>query len=273
MKTSPAGRKLIESFEGLILEAYDDANDKIVPLGGRVFGTLTIGYGHTNAAGPPEVFIGQKITSVQADQILSEDLGLVEKDVESLVKVALNQNQLDALVSFQFNTGWLGHPHCSLLDAVNAGKTKTAAADFMLYDRAKGVVLAGLDRRRAAEKALFETPTTENVQMPTAPPAVSTANTGTAAAAASKGQPFQFPTINVVEIEKAIATLSTILPIVATFFPPLRIALPFLPIAQGLLEMIAEIEAAMAAGGDVTAVIASHLEKLAAQVRTTSTST
>jgi GH24 family phage-related lysozyme (muramidase) len=47
MKTSNKGRKLIEKFEGLILRAYDDYNDKIVKPGEKVRGTLTIGYGHT----------------------------------------------------------------------------------------------------------------------------------------------------------------------------------------------------------------------------------
>lgn len=263
MKTSPAGRKLIEGFEGLILGAYDDANDKIVPLGGRVYGTLTIGYGHTNAAGPPIVSVGMKITEAQADEILAEDLSLVEKDVESLVKVPLNQNQVDALVSFQFNTGWLGHPHCSLLNAVNAGKTLTAAADFMLYDRARGVVLQGLDVRRAKEKILFETPIDGAQTMPTAPPAVSTAN---AKPTTTTSSPFQLPAINLAEIDSALATLSTILPIVSTFFPPLKIALPFLPIVKGLVDMAAEIEAAPA-GTDLAALISTHLHSLADQVK------
>lgn len=155
MKTSDIGRKLIEDFEGCILQAYDDASDHIVKAGQYVHGTLTIGYGHTDAAGPPKVYIGQIITKEQADLILSTDLQSVELEVEHLVKVTLNQNQFDALVSFQFNTGWLGHQHCSLLNALNSGNYNLADEDFMLYDRAQGKVLAGLDRRRKAEKDLF----------------------------------------------------------------------------------------------------------------------
>lgn len=157
MKTSANGRKLIEEFEGCILQAYDDASNHIVRAGQYVHGTLTIGYGHTDAAGPPKVYIGQTITKEQADQILSVDLLSVELEVKLLVKVKLNQNQLDALVDFQFNTGWLGHQHCSLLNALNAGNYQLADQDFMLYDRAQGKVLKGLDRRRQAEKDLFHT--------------------------------------------------------------------------------------------------------------------
>lgn len=158
MKTGPAGLKLIEQFEGCILSAYDDANDHIVQAGQIVHGTLTIGFGHTSVAGPPRVYVGQTIDSDTADAILMADLASVEIEVTHLVKVALNQNQFDALVSFQFNTGWLAHPNCSLTNALNKGNYNLGAADFMLYDRASGKVLAGLQRRRAAERALFLTP-------------------------------------------------------------------------------------------------------------------
>jgi lysozyme len=160
MKTSPAGRLLIEAFEGLFVRAYDDHDDHVVAPGDKVHGTLTIGYGHTTAAGPPKVYAGQTISRDQADAILGADLASVEIEVTHLVHVPLNQNQFDALISFQFNTGWLAHPHCSLLAALNAGKYQLADEDFTLYDRAAGKVLAGLTRRRAAEKALFEKPVT-----------------------------------------------------------------------------------------------------------------
>ena len=158
MKTSLNGRRLIEQFEGCILDAYDDANDRIVKVGDAVRGTLTIGYGHTSAAGAPRVYVGQTITKEEADAILSSDLASVEIEVAHLVKVPLNQNQFDALVSFQFNTGWLAHHNCSLLKALNAGNYRLADSDFMLYDRASGKVLTGLVRRRAAEKDLFAKP-------------------------------------------------------------------------------------------------------------------
>lgn len=158
MKTGSAGLALIESFEGLILGAYDDEDDRILKPGDRCYGTLTIGYGHTDAAGPPKVYIGQTIDEETANAILAVDLAGVEIEVQHLVKVQLNQNQFDALVSFQFNTGWLAHPNCSLTKALNAGNYALADADFGLYDRASGKVLQGLVRRRVAEAKLFNTP-------------------------------------------------------------------------------------------------------------------
>jgi len=157
VQTSDQGRKLIESFEGLILSAYDDFNDHIVHPGNVVRGTLTIGYGHTNAAGSPHVFIGQTITKEQADSILAQDLSKVEQEVGELVHVVLNQNQFDALVSFHFNTGALGHS--TLLKLLNQNNFTSAADEFLKWNHAGGRVLLGLTRRRQAERKLFLTST------------------------------------------------------------------------------------------------------------------
>lgn len=159
MKTSETGRKLIESFEGLILRTYDDATDRILKDGDTPKGVLTIGYGHTTDAGPPKVTVGQTITKEQADQILATDLGKVEQQVTNLVKVPLNQNQFDALVSFQFNTGALGRS--SLLNKLNAKDYTGAAQGMMSWTKASQIgpgPIPGLVRRRQAEKDLFLKP-------------------------------------------------------------------------------------------------------------------
>lgn len=158
MKTSTHGLSVIEGFEGLWLVSYDDATDRAVHPGMAVKGTLTIGYGHTSDAGPPKVYPGMTLEDrAHAETILMADLVPVEAEIMRLVHVPLNQNQFDALVSFQFNTGWLEHEHCSLLASLNAGNYNLADQDFMLYDRAGGKVLAGLDYRRRMEKQLFMT--------------------------------------------------------------------------------------------------------------------
>lgn len=169
MKTSTNGRKLIEQFEGCILQAYDDRTDHIVPVGGTSQGTLTIGYGHTSAAGAPKVTVGQIITKEQADTILASDLAKVEDSVNSLVKVSLTQNQFDALVSFQFNLGSLARS--SVLTDINNKNFKSAADKILLYnnERINGVLtpVAGLTRRRTAERALFLKPDAVGATLPT----------------------------------------------------------------------------------------------------------
>lgn len=162
MKTSDNGRKLIEFFEGLILQSYDDYNDHIVHLGDIVHGTLTIGYGHTNAAGPPHIEVGTSWTKEQADNVLAGDLAKVEATVSYLAKVPLSQNQFDALVSFEFNTGALGKS--TLLKLLNQNNYNGAADEFLKWTHANGKELAGLIRRRQAERKLFLTPTTIQTQ-------------------------------------------------------------------------------------------------------------
>ena len=167
MKTSQTGLNLIEQFEGLILGAYDDATDRIVPAGGSSRGTLTIGYGHTTSAGSPKVYVGQRITKAQANQILAADLAKVEAWVNRLVKVPINQNQFDALVSFTFNCGNGALARSSLLRNLNQKKYQAAADSFLQWTRGNGQVLSGLVRRRKAERALFLKPAPIHPLIPT----------------------------------------------------------------------------------------------------------
>ena len=144
MKISEAGLNLIKQFEGCHLTAYKD------PVG-----ILTIGYGHTKG-----VKAGQKITQAQADEYLRQDVATAEKAV-SKYKYNYNQNQFDALVSFTYNCG-VGN-----LKKITDNGNRTLAqisARIPNYNKAGGKVLAGLTRRRAAEKALFDKPIKETPQ-------------------------------------------------------------------------------------------------------------
>lgn len=147
MRTSDAGIALIKAHEGLRLEAYPDpAKGWSVP---------TVGYGHTSAAGPPTVTRGMKITEAGADAILRADLQKFERAVTSAVHVPLTQQQFDALVSFTFNLGPGNLRSSTLLRKLNALDYQGAADEFGKWNKAGGRVLAGLTKRRAAERALF----------------------------------------------------------------------------------------------------------------------
>ena len=123
MQTSERGRALIRQHEGLRLEAYQD------PVG-----VWTIGFGHTSAAGPPAVYKGMRITAAGADEILRTDLRKFEGYVASAVKVPLNQNQFDALVSFTFNLGSENLRSSTLLKRLNAGDYFGAADQFAVWN-------------------------------------------------------------------------------------------------------------------------------------------
>jgi GH24 family phage-related lysozyme (muramidase) len=73
-----------------------------------------------------------------------------------MVRVEVTQNQYDALVSFVYNIGAYHFLFSTCLKDLNAGDLEGAANGILLWNKVAGKVSAGLVRRRAAEKALFE---------------------------------------------------------------------------------------------------------------------
>lgn len=140
MNISQKGIDLIKNFEGCRLTAYK------CPAG-----VLTIGYGHTGA----DVKEGQTITQEQAEKLLRSDLVVHCNNVSGLVKVPLNQNQFDALVSFEYNIGYGNFKSSTLLRLLNQGDYNGAAEQFQRWRYANGKVLSGLITRRQKEKDLF----------------------------------------------------------------------------------------------------------------------
>ena len=145
MKISENGLNLIKSFEGLRLKAYKVSESEKY---------YTIGYGHYGADVKP----GMTITKKQADELLKKDVDKFVDGVNKLLKVNVNQNQFDALVSFAYNVGLGALKASTLLKLVNKGAFKEASKEFDLWVRSGGKVLAGLVRRREKEKELFLTP-------------------------------------------------------------------------------------------------------------------
>ncbi|NEP15312.1 MAG: lysozyme [Leptolyngbya sp. SIO4C1] len=133
------GLRLIKSFEGLRLDAYQDA-----------VGIWTIGYGTTRS-----VKAGMKITHEQAEEFLKDDLARFEKAIHEAVKHPVNDNQFSALISFTYNVGAGALRSSTLLKKLNRGDVRGAADEFLRWNKAGKRVLAGLTRRRQAERALF----------------------------------------------------------------------------------------------------------------------
>lgn len=140
MKISAAGIELLKQFEGCRLTAYQDS-----------VGVWTIGFGTT--AGVKE---GQTISQVKAEEYLRFDLAIFEKAVTESLKVPVNQNQFDALVSFTYNVGVSAFRSSTLLNLINE-KTdkKVVAAEFSKWVKAGNQTLPGLVSRRKAESELF----------------------------------------------------------------------------------------------------------------------
>ena len=142
MKTSLKGILAIINEEALVLSTYRDAA-----------GVLTIGVGHTAAAGGLAPKQGGRVTIEQAIALLAADLVKFERRVLAAVKCSLKQHEFDALVSFDFNTGAiLGG---TVDDKLARGDIEGAMATLQQYERAGGKKLAGLDRRRDNEETMF----------------------------------------------------------------------------------------------------------------------
>ena len=144
MHVSPSGVDLICNFEGLRLKAYDDG-----------VGVWTIGFGTTKYPNGIRVKKGDTCTLDQAKAYMQNDLKSFEQTVNNTVKVPLNQNQFDALVSLAYNIGTNAFSKSTLVKKLNANDIRGAADQFDVWVNAGGKRMQGLVNRHAKEKALF----------------------------------------------------------------------------------------------------------------------
>ncbi|MEG3844343.1 glycoside hydrolase family protein [Microcoleus sp. herbarium14] len=148
---------LIQHEGGVQLSLYD--ND-----GG---GNCTIGVGHLvhkgMCNGSESQEFKQGITQERAREIFKADISKFSQVVNNYVKVPLNQNQFDALVSFAFNvgegykneTGEEGFIGSQLLIELNAGNYDKVPTEMNRWVNANGNVVQGLKNRRTDEGLLF----------------------------------------------------------------------------------------------------------------------
>lgn len=105
---------------------------------------------------------GDTIDEEEAERLLRSDLQEVERGTQRLVEVPLNANEFSALVSLAYNIGLANFSKSTVLKRLNAGNRFGAADAFGLWIKARvagrSVILPGLRRRRAAERALFLKP-------------------------------------------------------------------------------------------------------------------
>ena len=145
---SNRGAQFIGRFEGFRANLYNDAA-----------GHCTIGYGHLvhrgacNGSEPPEFTRG--ISEEDAGKLLRKDAQSAADAVHRMVKVPLNQQQFDALVSFVYNLGAGAFQTSTLLKDINAGNFGAVPGELGKWTHAGGRVLPGLVTRRQAEGRLF----------------------------------------------------------------------------------------------------------------------
>ena len=141
MHINEAGLKIIKEFEGCSLKSYK------CPAG-----IVTIGYGHTGIYKGKTLTLGMTITKEEAEELLKQDLVKYENYINNLHR-DFNENQFSALASFCYNCG-----PASLQSLCNHRSNSQIAEAILKYNKAGGKVLAGLTRRRKAERELFLKP-------------------------------------------------------------------------------------------------------------------
>ena len=143
MKLSDRGVRLVADFEGFRSCPYRDTQ-----------GLWAIGYGSTKGVGPNTKCISKADALARMKREVNSTYGKAINDLP----VDLNQNQFDALVSFVYNLGPGAVDADTGIGAALRRKDFKRAADEMLeWNKAEGRPLAGLSRRREAERKLFLT--------------------------------------------------------------------------------------------------------------------
>jgi lysozyme len=155
-RTSSKGIDLIHSFESLRLTTYPDPGPTGLPVTG--------GWGSTRDELNKPFRLGRTEPREYWDRLFVRDLAATEQGVNLLLGNApTTQAQFDALVSFAYNVGLdidddtiaEGLGDSTLLKKHLRGDFAGARAEFAKWNKAKGKVLNGLIRRRAAEAALY----------------------------------------------------------------------------------------------------------------------
>lgn len=146
MKTSQKGLDLIAKWEGLKLEPYYCPAK--IP---------TIGIGSTRYAdGRPVAMDDPPITEKEAMDLFKTTLARYEQAVERSVTGPVEQHEFDAMVSLCYNIGIGAFSKSTLVKLYNKKNKFAAAAQFLMWNKAGGVVLKGLVNRRQEEKRMFE---------------------------------------------------------------------------------------------------------------------
>jgi lysozyme len=86
--------------------------------------------------------------------MLADSLELANRGVDACIKAPLPDYRRAALVSFTYNVGQGNLCGSTLARKMNAGDVRGACDELTRWNRAKGIVLPGLTKRRAAEREM-----------------------------------------------------------------------------------------------------------------------
>lgn len=130
----------VSTFEGLRTVAYRD------PIG-----IPTVCFGETRG-----VKMGDSYTVAQCKDMLGDSLKEFETGMRACMKQpdAVPAGAYVASLSISYNIGTGAFCKSTLLRKLNAGDIRGACDEFRKWDKAAGIRLPGLTKRRLAERAL-----------------------------------------------------------------------------------------------------------------------
>jgi lysozyme len=136
---------LVKAFEGFRAKPYLD-----------VAGHGTVGFGHLILPDERSSYIGRELTRHEAELLLVSDLAKHLTEVVTLTSgLGLLRHETEALASLAFNIGTRRLAESTLLVEVKRGNRLDAAAEFLEWRKAGGMVQPGLVRRRHVECCWF----------------------------------------------------------------------------------------------------------------------
>jgi lysozyme len=154
MQTSEHGLQLLKQWEGFKPNMYKDAAGLPTIGVGHLLKKDELASGKITIQGVP-VEYGAGLNDEQVTALLGQDLRPAENAVNSGIKVALSQNQFDALVAFTFNTGTNAFTDSTLLKLLNQGNYDAVPDQLRRWTKAGGKVIQGLVNRRENEIKLW----------------------------------------------------------------------------------------------------------------------
>lgn len=145
MNITDKGINLIKKYEGCKLTSY------LCPAK-----IPTIGWGNTMYKNGSKVQLGQTITQQEADDLLVHHLNYFAERIKDMLKVTLNDNQFNAILSFAYNCG-IGNLRIStLFRKLNINPSDPSIKEeFLKWNKGGGKILPGLTKRRTEESQLY----------------------------------------------------------------------------------------------------------------------
>ncbi|WP_342361425.1 lysozyme [Terrarubrum flagellatum] len=129
---------IVGPFEGLRTKAYPD-----------IVGVITVCYGETRG-----VKIGDSYTKEQCDEMLGDALVDFEAGVRNCVPGEIPDKRRASYVSLAYNIGVGGFCRSTVARKANEGDARGSCDAMLAWNKAGGRVVAGLTRRREAERKI-----------------------------------------------------------------------------------------------------------------------